>query len=111
MRIPSPAVLVLVVGLGLAGCAKNVDTRVAGSDDATIDAASARLEELGARARRDDLSCPDRCDVGTKTCAEAEGLCRWVERHPDRDDLPPRCAQAREQCASASDGCTRCQNG
>ncbi|MFP2931377.1 hypothetical protein ACLESO_40555 [Pyxidicoccus sp. 3LG] len=108
MRAPSPALLMFLAGLALAGCAKNVDTRVAGNDDAAIDSASARLEELSARMQQDDLSCPDLCDVATRTCAVAEELCAWVDRHPDRDDLPPRCAQGREQCSSARDGCTRC---
>ncbi len=109
MRAPSLVSWMLVAGLAVAGCAKNVDTRVAGDDDAAIDSASAQLEELRAREQRDDLSCPDQCDVATRTCAVAEDLCSLVERHPDRDDLPPRCAQGREQCISAKDGCSRCQ--
>ena len=98
----------LLASLALAGCAKNVDTRVAGDDDAAIDSASARLEELQARAQQDDLTCADTCDLATRTCGVAEELCSLVDRHPDRDDLPPRCAQGREQCSSAKDGCARC---
>lgn len=108
MRASSPALLLLLAGVALAGCAKNVDTRVAGDDDAAIDSASARLEELNARAQQDGLSCADECDVATRTCGVAEELCALVDRHPDRDDLPPRCAQGREQCSSAKDGCSRC---
>ncbi len=108
MRASSPALLMLLAGLVLAGCAKNVDTRVAGDDDAAIDSASARLEELNARVGQDDLSCADQCDVATRTCAVAEELCSLVDRNPDRDDLPPRCAQGREQCSSTRDGCSRC---
>ncbi len=109
MRAPSVVLWMLVAGLAVAGCAKNVDGRVAGDDDAVIDSASARLEELRAREQQEDLSCPDQCDVASRTCATAEELCALVERHPDRDDLPPRCAQGREQCISAKDGCSRCQ--
>ena len=108
MRASSPALRMLLVGLVLAGCAKNVDTRVAGDDDAAIDSASARLEELNARERQDDLSCKDQCAVASQTCAVAEELCSLVDRHPDRDDLPPRCGQGREQCSSARNGCSRC---
>jgi len=112
MRAPLLPVWLLVgvfaSGFGLAGCARNVDTRVAGSDDAAIDSAAARLEELRAREAGDDLSCADQCDVATRTCAVAEELCALVDRNPDRDDLPPRCAQGREQCSSAKDGCSRC---
>ncbi|MCE9672795.1 hypothetical protein LY474_33815 [Myxococcus stipitatus] len=111
MRVRSPALLMLVVGLSMAGCAKNVDTRVAGDDDAAIDGAAARLEELRARAARDTATCEDRCDVATRTCDVAEQLCTLVDRHPDRDDLPPRCARGREQCSDARSGCSSCQNG
>lgn len=102
---------ILVVAIGLTGCAKHVDARVAGDDDAAIDGAAARLEELRAREQEDDLDCAERCDVSAKTCATAEQLCGLVDRNTDRDDLPPRCASAREQCAGAGDGCARCQGG
>ncbi|ATB48956.1 hypothetical protein [Corallococcus macrosporus] len=92
----------------LAGCAKNVDARVAGSDDAAIDALSLRLEELRTRDAGNDATCADRCALGRSTCELAEELCALVERHPDRTDLPPRCAQAQEQCAGARNACARC---
>lgn len=111
MRVPSVALPLLVVIHLLAGCAKKVDTRVAGDDDAAIDGASARLEELRARAAQDELACQDRCAVATRTCGVAEELCSLVDQNPDRDDLPPRCAQGREQCSDARNGCARCQNG
>ena len=105
MRACLFALMVLV----LAGCPKQVDSRVAGSDDARIDSASARLEELQGRGQQEDLPCGERCDVASQTCAVAEELCGWVERHPDRTDLPPRCVQAREQCAQARNDCARCR--
>ncbi|MBJ6763964.1 hypothetical protein JGU66_24595 [Myxococcaceae bacterium JPH2] len=111
MRTLRTSLLALAVGLAVAGCAKHVDTRVAGDDDAALDAASSRLEELESRAHEDDLSCGDRCALAPETCAAAEHLCALAERNADRDDLPPRCAQAREQCANANDECARCQNG
>ncbi|MBN1207242.1 MAG: hypothetical protein JXB05_20320 [Myxococcaceae bacterium] len=106
MRTLCLALLALV----LAGCPKQVE-RVAGSDDARIDGAAARLEELTLREQSEELSCAERCDVAGQTCEVAEELCALVEAHPDRTDLPPRCAQAREQCAQANGGCTRCSNG
>lgn len=101
--------LFVVVGFALTGCAKHVETRVAGDDDAAIDGIEARLDELRAREQEDNMSCAEQCDVSAKTCATAERLCGLVDRNTDRDDLPPRCAKAREQCAGAGDGCTRCQ--
>ncbi|WP_237078600.1 hypothetical protein [Myxococcus xanthus] len=92
----------------LTACAKQVDARVAGNDDAAIDSLSLRLEELRTRDALDDVTCADRCSVGTQTCELAESLCALVERHPDRDDLPPRCAQGQEQCATARNVCARC---
>ncbi len=92
----------------VAGCAKSVDTRVAGGDDAAIDALSTRLEELRVRDMEDTASCADRCAQATRTCELSEQLCALVERNPDRGDLPPHCNQAREQCASARNGCARC---
>jgi hypothetical protein len=106
MRACSLALLVLV----LAGCPKRSETRVAGTDDSRIDSAAARLEELNVRGQQEDLSCDERCEVGTQTCAVGEELCGWVEQNPDRTDLPPRCVQAREQCAQARQGCSRCRN-
>jgi hypothetical protein len=96
MRACCLALMVLI----LAGCPKQVDSRVAGSDDTRIDSALARLEEL---------PCGERCDGATQTCAVAEELCGWVERNPDRTDLPPSCVQGREQCAQARNDCARCR--
>jgi hypothetical protein len=106
MRAPCLALLALV----LAGCPKQVE-RVAGTDDSQIDAASARLEELRMKEQSETLSCLERCGVAKQTCGIAEDLCGLVEANPDRGDLPPRCVQAREQCAQANGGCTRCQSG
>ncbi|WP_342374700.1 hypothetical protein NVS55_25565 [Myxococcus stipitatus] len=113
MRVLPVTVVVLVLGQRLlVGCARNpVETRVAGDDDMAIDDVSARLEEQRARAAQDELACGDRCDVAAQTCEVAEELCALVDRNPDRDDLPPRCAQGREQCSDARDGCMTCQNG
>ncbi|WIG99248.1 hypothetical protein [Myxococcus sp. SDU36] len=92
----------------LTACAKQVDSRVAGTDDAAIDSLSLRLEELRTRDDLDDATCADRCAVGTQSCELAESLCALVERHPERYDLPPRCAQGQEQCAMARNRCARC---
>lgn len=92
----------------LSACAKQVDARVAGNDDAAIDSLSLRLEELQTRDGLDDATCADRCLVGTQTCELAESLCALVERHPGRGDLPPRCAQGQEQCATTRNACARC---
>ncbi|MDC0708924.1 hypothetical protein POL68_10640 [Stigmatella sp. ncwal1] len=108
MRLPCP--LLLLVTLMLAGCPKRME-RVAGTDDARIDAAEARLEELRLRAHEDEASCPSRCDASSEMCELADALCSWVESTPDRTDLPPRCVQAREQCAQATSRCTRCTEG
>ena len=105
MRIARLALLTLA----LAGCPKQVDTRVAGSDDEQLTTYEARLEELRARGAAGNLSCSEECTLSTQTCDVAEELCAVVERHPDRTDLPPRCARARESCAETTDGCTRCR--
>ncbi|HEY0096183.1 MAG TPA: hypothetical protein VGB96_17780 [Archangium sp.] len=105
MRIASLALLTLA----LAGCPKQVDTRVAGSDDDQLTTYEARLEELRTRGAAGELSCPEQCTLSTQTCEAAEGLCAVVDRHPDRMDLPQRCARARESCAGETDGCTRCR--
>lgn len=105
MRACCLALLALV----LAGCPKQVE-RVAGSDDDRIDSASARLEELRLHEHSEALSCSDRCGLATRTCEVAEDLCALVDAHPDRTDLPPRCAEAREQCAQSSTGCARCRS-
>jgi hypothetical protein len=101
--------LLLGVALALTGCTKHVDTRVAGDDDATLDGLEARLDELQAREQEDTLDCAGQCELSSRTCATAEQLCGLVDRQADRDDLPPRCARAREQCAGAGDGCSRCR--
>lgn len=106
MRAASLALL----ALALVGCPKQVDTRVAGSDDDQLTAYEAQLEELRSRGTNGDLSCSDRCTLSTRTCGVAEDLCDVVARHPDRTDLPQRCTRARESCAETTDGCTRCQN-
>jgi hypothetical protein len=95
--------------LVLTGCPKPMDTRVAGSDDARLAAYEATLEELRARGAAGDVTCADRCTLATRTCRVAEELCAVVARNPERGDLPSRCAQAREQCAWETDGCTRCR--
>ena len=97
-----------LLALLLAGCPKHVE-RVAGSDDSRMDDATARLEELRLQERSEQLSCRDQCQVARRTCAVTQELCGLVESHPDREDLPPRCVQAREQCAQANAGCTGCQ--
>ena|SRR5690349_9037259 len=106
MRIANLALLTLA----LMGCPKQVDTRVAGSDDEQLTTYEARLEELRARGAAGELSCADQCTLATQTCDVAEALCGVVSRHPDRTDLPPRCARARESCAEKTDNCTRCRN-
>ncbi|MFP2960235.1 hypothetical protein ACLEPN_21025 [Myxococcus sp. 1LA] len=108
MRVSPSISRMLLACVVLAGCAKRVDTRVAGSDDAAMDAMSLKLEELRTRDAWNDGTCADRCALGNQTCELAETLCALVERHPDRDDLPPRCAQGQEQCASARTACSRC---
>jgi hypothetical protein len=107
MRAPCLAALLALV---LAGCPKQVE-RVAGTDDSQIDTVMAKLEELRLQERSETLSCLDRCDVARRTCELSEDLCGLVEAHPDRTDLPPRCTEAREQCAHANGGCTRCRRG
>lgn len=109
MRATWSWLALLTAAVTLTACAKHVDTRVAGDDDAAIDGLEARLDELRAREQGDDLTCAEQCDVSARTCATAEELCGLVEKQADRDDLPPRCARAREQCAGAGDGCARCQ--
>jgi hypothetical protein len=106
MRARSLALLAVV----FLGCPKQLETRVAGTDDSRIDSAAARLEELRVRGRQEGLSCEGRCAVATESCTVAEELCGWVERNPDRTDLPPRCIQAREQCAQGRSDCSRCRN-
>jgi hypothetical protein len=105
MRLANLALLTLA----LVGCPKQVDTRVAGSDDDQLTTYEARLEELRARGSAGELSCADQCTLSTQTCDVAEGLCAVVARHPARADLPQRCARARESCAEKTDGCTRCR--
>ncbi|HEX8823297.1 MAG TPA: hypothetical protein VF794_25440 [Archangium sp.] len=106
MRAASLALLTLV----LVGCPKQVDTRVAGSDDEQLATYEARLEELRSRASMRDLACEDECSLGRETCEVAEDLCEVVSRNQDRPDLPRRCAKAREACAEGTDGCARCQS-
>jgi hypothetical protein len=106
MRIASLALLTLA----LMGCRKQVDTRVAGSDDDQLTTYEARLEELRSRGTNGELSCPDRCTLANQTCGVAKDLCDVVSQHPDRTDLPQRCARASESCAETTDNCTRCQS-
>lgn len=106
MRIASLALLTLA----LMGCPKQVDPRVAGSDDDRLTTYEARLEELRSRGTNGNLSCSDRCTLSSQTCGVATDLCDVVARHPDRTDLPERCARASESCAETTDGCTRCQS-
>ena len=95
--------------LALMGCPKQVDTRVAGSDDDQIAAHEARLEELRSRGSARDMSCTDRCTLSRQTCEAAEALCGVVASQTGRMDLPPRCTRAREACAESTENCTRCQ--
>ncbi|WNG46370.1 hypothetical protein F0U60_21310 [Archangium minus] len=107
MRAASLALLTLA----LVGCPKQVDNRVAGSDDDQLTAYEARLEELRARGASDgDPTCSDRCTLSTQTCGVAENLCEVVADHPERTDLPQRCIRARESCAETTDSCKRCQS-
>jgi len=105
MRVANLALL----SLALVGCPKQVDTRVAGSDDDQLTTYEARLEELWTRGAAEEQSCSDQCTLSTQTCEVAEALCEVVARHPARTDLPRRCARARESCAEKTDGCTRCR--
>ncbi|PTL76084.1 hypothetical protein [Vitiosangium sp. GDMCC 1.1324] len=105
MRAASLALLTLA----LVGCPKQMETRVAGSDDDQLTTYEARLEELRSRGEAGNLSCSDRCTLSTQTCAVSEDLCGVVARHPERTDLPPRCARARESCAETTERCTRCE--
>ena len=104
------AASLVLLTVALVGCPKQVDTsRVAGSDDDQIAAYEARLEELRARGSTGEASCSDQCSLSRQTCRVSEDLCNVVSRHPDRTDLPRRCAQARESCAGTTDNCTRCR--
>jgi len=98
----------VLLPLVLVGCLKQVEGRVAGSDDEQLAAYEAKLEELRARGAGEP-SCAEQCDVATQTCGVAEHLCAVVERHPDRTDLPSRCVQARESCATGTERCTSCR--
>jgi hypothetical protein len=75
----------VLLPLVLVGCLKQVEGRVAGSDDDQLAAYEAKLEELRARGAAGEPSCAEQCDVATQTCGVAEHLCAVVERHPDRD--------------------------
>ncbi|MGZ3459384.1 MAG: hypothetical protein ACXU86_12880 [Archangium sp.] len=104
------AASLVLLTVALMGCPKQVETsRVAGSDDDQLAADEARLEELRARGSTGETSCSNQCTLSRQTCRVAEDLCDVVSRHPDRTDLPPRCARARESCAGTTDDCTRCQ--
>jgi hypothetical protein len=105
MRTTSLFLLTVV----LMGCPRQVDTRVAGSDEARLAAYEAKLEELRSRRTMGTVSCADRCELASRTCGVAEELCAVVERNPERGDLPRRCVEGREQCAEATDDCTRCR--
>jgi hypothetical protein len=105
MRVASLALLTVV----LVGCPKQVDTRVAGSNDDQLATYEARLEELRSRGTAGDLSCSDRCSLATQTCEVSRNLCAVVEHHPDRRDLPQRCTRAQESCAEGTESCTRCR--
>lgn len=107
MRAASLALLMLVV----MGCPKQVDSRVAGSDDERLTTYEARLEELRSRGTNGNLSCSDRCTLSRQTCGVAKNLCDVVSQHPDRADLPERCARASESCAETTSTCTSCQGG
>jgi hypothetical protein len=107
MRIASLALLMLAA----VGCPKQVDTRVAGSDDDQLTTYEARLEELRSRGTNGNLTCSDRCTISTQTCGVAKSLCDVVSQHPDRTDLPERCARASESCAETTNTCASCQGG
>jgi hypothetical protein len=105
MRATMLALLTLV----LVGCPKQVDTRVAGTDDDQLALYEAKLEELRSRASARDTSCEEGCTLTRETCEVAENLCAVVSRNEDRADLPRRCTRARESCAEGTDSCTRCR--
>ena len=88
------ATLLALLTLVLMGCPKQVDTRVAGTDDEQLAGYEARLEELRSRASTGDTSCEEGCTLTRETCVVAENLCAVVGRHEDRTDLPSRCAKA-----------------
>jgi hypothetical protein len=102
--------LLLVVTWVLTGCPNRVE-RVAGTSDARIDAAEARMEELRFQVLDEEASCASRCGAASELCGLADDVCSWVEHAPDRTDLPPRCVQAREHCAQAQGRCARCRQG
>ncbi len=103
------ATLLALLTLVLAGCPKQMDTRVAGSEDDQLASYEAKLEELRSRASERNTSCEEGCTLAQETCVVAENLCALVSRHEDRTDLPSRCATARESCAQGTDSCTRCR--
>lgn len=107
MRVASLALLMLAV----VGCPKQVDTRVAGSDDDQLTTYETRLEELRSRGTNRNLSCSERCTLANQTCGVSRNLCDVVSQHPDRADLPERCARASESCAETTNTCSSCQGG
>lgn len=93
----------------LAGCPRQVEPRVAGTDDDQIASYEARLEELRSRGSTGEPGCEDLCTLSRQICGVAENLCSLVADHPDRTDLPAHCTQARESCAEKTGTCDRCK--
>ncbi len=98
-----------LLSLLLVGCVNSKEARVAGLDTEKIESYEAQLEELRAQGATPTVTCADQCELSTQTCDVADALCELVSHHPQRPELAPRCARAREACAGRTDTCTRCK--
>ena len=96
------------VVLALAGCPKNVDSNVSGSDDERMDQYSAQLEELRTRSAQ-DMQCDDWCGMKGKVCDISARVCDISGKKSDRADFQSRCVTAQEDCARFSDSCSSCK--
>lgn len=91
------------------GCPKKADTtNVAGTDDEQMDQLTAKLEEMRAKAKADEVKCPDWCSLAKQVCDFSHRTCEISGRHADRMDMQQRCAQSQEDCVSYNDGCAKC---
>lgn len=100
--------LVLLAPL-LTACPKQLPPPVAGTDEERVDQCAAKLEELRTRAKAQEPSCDDWCQMASQACSLRAEVCEIASRHADRAQMQTRCAEGQEDCAHFTDGCDRCR--
>lgn len=97
----------LAAGFLLAGCPKNPDTTVSGTDEEKLDQYAARLEELRIRMQAEAPPCDEVCSMAREVCEIAGQVCDIATR---LERAQQRCVTANEDCARFNDSCASCSN-